>query len=783
MIFAAALAAILPTQSVGTLPPGMIITQSTKIVPGQYLRPSQNDQPALIIRGDNITVDFQNALLLGSPLTVEPDRRSGVGIRVEGKNVILRNLRARGYKVAVIAENSPGFMVLDSDLSYNWKQKLKSTIAKEDSADWMSFHRNENDEWLTKGAAVYIKGSDGFKLRNVKAMGGQCGAMITNSNKGTVVNCDFSFLSAIGVGLYRSSDNTIMHNRVDWCVRGYSHGRWNRGQDSAGILMYEQSNRNIIAYNSVTHGGDGFFLWAGQTTMDTGEGGCNDNLLYGNDFSHAPTNGIEATFSRNKFVNNLIQECWHGVWGGYSYDSVIIGNKFKLNATAIAIEHGQSNRINYNSFDRDTEAIQLFERGNQPADWGYAQKRDTKSRDYEVRGNTFQDIAAHVFDLKGVNGLNVSQNQFRATGRTLAANPVVKNFTFAQNQLRVARDESAADVRRLSGAQVGSRTNTTILVPSSRPKPALMRPDGNVRVEIEEGTRDYLRRFMPNWNPLKERMSPFVKRYWVRPQSGGITPYVGSGTLRGRRYILVNQWGPYDFRSPILWPREEKTRAGKRVIRFEVLGPFGSWRVRKIAGVRLSATSGQVPGFVEATVDQGTQPDIRIDLDYKGRKVVDYRGVEFGAGTLVPFSWSEFNVPIRWNVRFWPYDPKIQDPRTQFESFRQVLDETPHAFADSPSTLAYDFYDTPYPGGPKDHFATVSEGTFTLNPGSYRLSTSADDGVRVWVDNELIVDEWKYSGPTTYERVLKLGGQHRVRIEHFELDGFAQLKFGIERAP
>ena len=31
-----------------------------------------------------------------------------------------------------------------------------------------------------------------------------------------------------------------------------------------------------------------FFLWAGQTTMDTGEGGCNDNtLIDGNDFSYA----------------------------------------------------------------------------------------------------------------------------------------------------------------------------------------------------------------------------------------------------------------------------------------------------------------------------------------------------------------------------------------------------------------------------------------------------------------------------------------------------------------
>ena len=34
----------------------------------------------------------------------------------------------------------------------------------------------------------------------------------------------FSSCPAIGVGLYRVTDSTIMHNRIDWCVRGYSHG-------------------------------------------------------------------------------------------------------------------------------------------------------------------------------------------------------------------------------------------------------------------------------------------------------------------------------------------------------------------------------------------------------------------------------------------------------------------------------------------------------------------------------------------------------------------------------
>ena len=93
--------------------------------------------------------------------------------------------------------------------------------------------------------------------------------------------------------MYRSSFNTIAYNKINFNVRGYSDGVYNRGQDSAGILIYEQSNNNLFYKNSVTHGGDGFFLWAGQTTMDSGKGGCNDNVLQGNDFSYAPTNGLK----------------------------------------------------------------------------------------------------------------------------------------------------------------------------------------------------------------------------------------------------------------------------------------------------------------------------------------------------------------------------------------------------------------------------------------------------------------------------------------------------------
>ncbi|MEI8282643.1 MAG: right-handed parallel beta-helix repeat-containing protein, partial [Armatimonadota bacterium] len=249
-------------------------------------------QPALEIKGDNKTIDMKGMVFRGSDPSVEPDQRKGLGVRISGNNLTIKNLNVHGYKVALWAENCKNLKLIDCDLSYNWKQHLKSTLEKEDLEDWMSFHQNEKNEWMRYGAGAYFKNVNGFEVKNTKIVGGQCGLMLMNSNNGLVWNNNFSFLSGIGLGMYRSSNNRIMHNNIDWCVRGYSDGVYNRGQDSAGILIYEQSNKNTFAYNSVTHGGDGFFLWAGQSTMDTAKGGCNDNVVYGNDFSHAPTNGI-----------------------------------------------------------------------------------------------------------------------------------------------------------------------------------------------------------------------------------------------------------------------------------------------------------------------------------------------------------------------------------------------------------------------------------------------------------------------------------------------------------
>src|SRR5207249_2254764 len=248
---------------------------------------------------------------------------------------------------------------------------------------------NEKDEWLRFGAAIYLQDVTGADLRNNTAVDGMNGLMLVRSTGVVVRDNNFSFNSGLGIGLYRSSDDTIVHNRLDYNVRGYSHGRYSRGQDSADLLLFEQSSRNFVAFNSLTHGGDGIFLWAGQSTMDSGTGGANDNIFYGNDVSYATANGVEVTFSRNDIIGNRAWGSEYGVWGGYSFGTRIESNDFRKNRTGIAIEHGQYNTISGNLFDRDSTAIRLWADSIQPSEWGYPKHHDTRSHSYWITGNAF----------------------------------------------------------------------------------------------------------------------------------------------------------------------------------------------------------------------------------------------------------------------------------------------------------------------------------------------------------------------------------------------------------
>ncbi len=680
-----------------TLFRGQVITASARVRPGTYRLTGTDSSPALIVRGSNITLDLTGVTIEGGDPFADPDGYQGTGIAIEGgDHVTVRGGAIRGFKVGILARDSPFVHLTALDLSYNWKQRLWSGIEKESLLDWMSYHDNEKDEWLRYGAAIYLSVCDDAEIDHNTAVQGQNGLMVTRSARLKVWNNTFSFRSSIGMGMYRTTDSVVAHNRFDYDVRGYSHGFYYRGQDSTGILMYEQSSRNQVHHNSVTRGGDGLFLWAGQSTMDTGQGGANDNHFEGNDFSHAVANGIETTFSRNNFLMNRVDDCWHGVWGGYSYDSLFVGNQFVGNDEAIAIEHGQDIAIIANSFRDNKVGIRLWANATQDPNWGYPKNRDTRSRDIVIRENGFTRSETAIDVMRSEN-VRVMGNAFAEVATTLKVGVAVPTLT------------------------LGEREGRWIVSPQAPPLP------------------------------------------------DGMDALLPEGGRRGRSTILVDDWGPYDYKSPKVWPVGKAT---DRPLKLQVLGPEGAWTLVSVPGGRVDKKAGTLPDELTVTMD-GRGADVHLTFEYIGGPVVDPRGRRTAAGEPHRFTYELVEPAIDWNARWWTWT-EAQNPLTAPEAFAARVGEPP-TFMQTVQRFDLISGRVLVDGLPPDRLALRAEGVVTLPAGRWSLTTISDDGLRVWVDDQLVVDRWDIH-ESTLDRVALSPGRHRIRLEYFEATGWAELK-------
>ena len=697
---------------------GMTIERSIRVRPGVYSLPAPPDTTgaAIIIRGDSIVVDLTGAVLVGAPAGTAPDSFAGVAIRIEGgSGVTVRGATARGYKVGLLARDTRDLRLEGNDFSHNWRQRLASGIERESLVDWQSYHQNDADEWLRYGAGIYLAGVEGGEVVGNRVVQGQNGLMITRSRGLRIWNNTFSWLSGIGIGLYRSSDDTIMHNQVDFAIRGYSHGFYNRGQDSAAILLYEQSMRNVVAYNSATHSGDGLFVWAGQTTMNTGQGGVNDNLIFGNDFSFASNNAIEATFSRNVFAGNVAEESDYGMWAGYSWGSRILGNRFGGNRVGIAIEHGQDNEIAHNLFAGDSTAIRLWGDAIEPSDWGYPKHRDTASRGYRIHDNALSGhrVALRVADTRD---LEIEGNAF-ADVDTLAI------WSGASDSLPVGAD-AAADAGEAAAARAGQAVLDSLA------------PD---------------------------------------PLPGAIDPMIPASGRRGREWIVVGEWGPYDYRSPKLWPQGAPD---ENPLEMRVMGPPGRWRlVDAGGGARIVPESGEVPGALTVHAPPKPAADWAIALEYTGAAAVTPFGDSIPAGHPVRFGWSRFFAPIEWHARVHVWDDTA-DPRTRPDGFRALLQGTP-LLEQRMDRLGWLWYRPRVEGIPAERWALRAEGSVELPPGEYRIEAISDDGIRVWVDGELAIDAWD-PHESRVDTATISGGRHDLAVEYYQVDGWVELSVDIQ---
>lgn len=350
----------------------LAVTKTASIV-GTAAIADADEAGAVRVQGEDLVLDLADSTLKSG---IRPeDKRAGIGILVEGrKNVVIRNARVSGYKHNIVLRNCKNVTVCDCDLSGSRAQVLFSK-EKYDPRDWVDIFKPK--VWRTYGAGIVLENCRDCRLENVRANNAQNGLWLVNCRRCVVTNCDFSHNSGWGIWMWRSSDNKILRNNCDWCVRCEDPKRYSAGGDSAGIMLSNDNCRNLISCNTFRYSGDGLFLsglWVNPS---------NDNIIAMNDGSHSPHNAFEVTHSQgNILMGNIASNSRFGMWLGYGRNYHIAGNIIEnCYQWGIAIDRGSGNTITGNEIRRCERGIVLFSH----------KKRGPESRNYEIDHNIVEE--------------------------------------------------------------------------------------------------------------------------------------------------------------------------------------------------------------------------------------------------------------------------------------------------------------------------------------------------------------------------------------------------------
>ena len=90
----------------------------------------------------------------------------------------------------------------------------------------------------------------------------------------------------------------------------------------------------------------------------------------------------------------------------------------------------------------------------------------------------------------------------------------------------------------------------------------------------------------------------------------------------------------------------------------------------------------------------------------------------------------------------------------------------------------------PAPNLPADHFSVRWQRRVSFEAGTYRFFLQIDDGARVLLDNQLILNDWEDGADRTINVDVTLpAGERALQVEFFESSGVARVSFWWELAP
>ncbi len=122
-----------------------------------------------------------------------------------------------------------------------------------------------------------------------------------------------------------------------------------------------------------------------------------------------------------------------------------------------------------------------------------------------------------------------------------------------------------------------------------------------------------------------------------------------------------------------------------------------------------------------------------------------------------------------------PITPHHTDPTWQATYWNNVTLSGAHALQRSEADINYDWgVGSPDSSVAVDYFSARWTKYIDVTPGLYRFTAVSDDGIRVWVDGDLIIDAWYEHPARTFQAEKQLtSGHHLVKVEYYEKTGLA----------
>src|SRR5688572_14960872 len=225
-----------------------------------------------------------------------------------------------------------------------------------------------------------------------------------------ILDNNASYCSGWGFLLHRTVKSVFLRNKANYCNRRYWHGKnFLFGGDAAGFLLVKGSSRNFFADNEVMFGGDGFFL-AGLNSKYILEP-CDDNDFKNNKVIRASHIGFEATFCKgNEFSLNTVEGCNYGLWLGFSSKNTIHKNKISNCRAGLAVENAFDFEVMENVFKNNNYGLLIW--SNPVQLLIQAMPLNNTSYDWRIRKNRFVGnlVAARIAANQG-HGTSLMESQ------------------------------------------------------------------------------------------------------------------------------------------------------------------------------------------------------------------------------------------------------------------------------------------------------------------------------------------------------------------------------------